>query len=185
MIFYKKISLFFNKKKLINCKLLAIDIDGVLTDGSLFYNSNGEVTKNFNVKDGLGIKLLQENGIHVVLISGGKSGASSSRANDLKIKYCLTNVKDKSVALKEIQSKLKISNKHTIFVGDDLNDSVVKKDVSLLIGPKDASNAFKRNADLILIKDGGKGAIRELTEYILIAKGKWNKYLTNGWFNLN
>jgi len=182
---FREIKWFFNTKKLRNLKLLALDIDGVLTDGSLFYDPKGTIIKNFNVKDGLGLKLLQSNQIQIALISGGKSGASDARARDLNIDYCLTGIKDKLSTLSTLQSNLNISTQNTIFVGDDLNDLALKERVSLLICPRDSSKGLIRKASLVLNSDGGKGAIRELAERILIAKGIWNQYLKNGWNNLN
>lgn len=181
----REIKWFLNRKKLRNLKLLAVDIDGVLTDGGLFYDSKGNINKIFNVKDGLGLKLLQSNNIQIALISGGKSGASNERAKDLNIKYCLTGIKNKGFALLELQAHLNIPIENTIFVGDDLNDLVLKKNVSLLICPKDSARGLIKQADLTLNNKGGKGAIRELAERILIAKGIWKKYLKSGWRDLN
>ena len=181
----REIKWFFYTKKLRNLKLLAIDIDGVLTDGSLFYDTNGLIIKKFNVKDGLGLKLLQSHQIQIALISGGRSGASDARAKDLNINYCLTGIKDKALALSNLQSNLNISAENTIFVGDDLNDLVLKEKVSLLICPRDSSKGLITKASLVLNSDGGRGAIRELAERILIAKGIWNQYLNNGWKDLN
>ena len=156
-----------NSRKIAQIKLLVFDIDGVLTNGELFINENGDITRVFNVRDGLGIKLLQENNITVAFMSGGEGECSLKRAKMLGISNCLINIKNKQIALRELQNKLNISPSHTAFVGDDINDLVVKKDVSLLIGTRDSSPQFSINADLLLKSCGGMGIAREISDRIL------------------
>ena len=157
-----------NSRKIAKIKLLVFDIDGVLTNGKLLINENGDITREFNVRDGLGIKLLQENNIIVAFISGGEGKSTMKRANMLGITNCLINIKNKQIALKELQDKLNILPSNTAFVGDDINDLVVKEDVSLLIGTKDSSPQFSINADLLLKSCGGMGIAREISDRILI-----------------
>ena len=173
------------KRDLSKVKLLVLDIDGVLTDGFLIFNHEGKIFKRFSVKDGLGIKILQENLIRIVFLSGGIGGASEERARQLNIDKCITNVKDKGKELKKIQKDLGFTKEETLYVGDDINDLVVKDYVNLLITPNDASNYIKRKAHLILNQNGGEGAIRELAEKILDAKGVLKKITQGGWKNLN
>ena len=139
-----------NSRKIAKIKLLVFDIDGVLTNGKLLINENGEITREFNVRDGIGIKLLQENNIIVAFMSGGEGQSTLERAKMLGINNCLINIKDKQIALRELQNKLNIFPYNTAFIGDDINDLVVKEDVSLLIGTKDSAPEFSINADLIL-----------------------------------
>ena len=174
-----------NKHKLRKIKFLFLDIDGVLTDGGLWYDANGNVIKCFDVQDGLGIKLLQENGVEVIFISGGQGGSSEIRAKILGIKICLVGVKNKSNALKNLQTKFKINKEDSAYVGDDLNDISVKPLVSLLLAPKSANKIFKNHTHLTLSKEGGKGAIRELSDRILEAKGYLQKYNCKGWVESN
>ena len=157
-----------NSRKIAKIKLLVFDIDGVLTNGKLLINENGDIAREFNVRDGLGIKLLQENNIIVAFISGGKGKSTIERAKMLGISNCLINIKNKQIALRQLQNKLNILPSNTAFVGDDINDLVVKEDVSLLIGAKDAASEFSINADLLLKSCGGMGIAREISDRILI-----------------
>ena len=156
-----------NSSKIAKIKLLVFDIDGVLTNGRLLINDNGDISREFNVRDGLGIKLLQENNIIVAFISGGEGQSTFKRAAMLGISNCLVNIKNKHIALKELQNKLNILPSNTAFVGDDINDVVVKEDVSLLIGTKDCAPQFSISADLLLKSCGGMGVAREISDRIL------------------
>ena len=168
-------------KKLRHAKLLILDVDGVLTGGELFIGSDGEILKKFNVKDGLGIKLLQGVGIEIVFMSGGCGGSTEKRAKQLGIKSCLVDVNDKHRELKNLQQKKKVSKSNTIYVGDDINDLVVKPLVNLLFAPSNASKSLLKKVDMELSHSGGEGAIRELAEKILISKGIWSDISENGW----
>ena len=175
---------FLNLNRLRSINLVVCDVDGVLTDGGLLIGPNGEYFKKFNVKDGLGIKLLQRNNIEVVFMSGGESKSTESRANQLGINYCLTNVKDKKIALKKLQKKLNIPINQTLFIGDDINDLVVKPYVKILACTKDANKIMKKYSNLHLKNIGGKGALRELTEIILKSKGLFRD-LEKGFTQIN
>ncbi len=168
-------------KKLKQTKLLILDVDGVLTDGGLFINSNGEIIKKFDVKDGLGIKLLQEIGIEIVFMSGGIGGSTDARAKQLGIKSCLVGVKDKYKALRILQQQKRVTKSNTIYVGDDINDLAIKPLVNLLFAPSNASKSLLRKVDMKLSHSGGSGAVRELAEKILISKGIWDGISKNGW----
>lgn len=184
-MFINRLKWNFNKKKLKDIKLVVLDVDGVLTSGKINYSSKGEQSKEFDVKDGLGIKMLQRFGIEVCLISGGDAGASQFRAEKLNINNYFFNVKDKLFILNSIQKKLKISKKETLFLGDDINDQVVKSNVNLLVSTKDGSLSFRRKSDLILNSKGGFGAVRELAEKILSGKNLLENLVTNGWRDIN
>jgi len=149
-------------------KLLVLDVDGVMTDGGIYFGSNNIILRKFNVQDGVGIDLLHNYGIHVAIISGGIKAGVVERASKLKIKFCYTGIKNKHKPLLKIQKKLKINSSNTVFLGDDINDLDVKPYVSHLISVKNGNIFFKRNADLILKNRGGEGAIREMAEKILI-----------------
>lgn len=178
-----KWQLIFNKLKKI--KILILDVDGVLTDGSIFINSAGEVTKRFDVKDGMGIKLLQEIEIEIIFLSGGVAGATQQRAAQLGVKSCFTEIKDKYKAIKKIQEKRNIKIDETAYVGDDINDIVVRKIVGILITPSNASRFLKKKADLILLSPGGSGAIREIAEKFLSIRGLLTKFSESGWKGKN
>ena len=172
-------------KRLRQIKLLVLDVDGVLTDGGLWFDANGQLTKRFDVRDGLGIRLLQQAGVEIAFLSGGQGGATEVRAHQLGIEHCLVGIKDKPEALLQLQQKLGIDSSETAFVGDDLNDLAVRPVVGLLIAPADACAPVRLGAHAVLRKRGGHGAIRELAETILQARGRWQNLKRNGWRDRN
>lgn len=175
----------FKKKQLSKISLLVLDVDGVLTDGSLIVDTDGKVSKKFNVKDGLGIKLLQKEKILVAFLSGGQAGSTSERAKHLGIEHCLCQIKDKEKAIIDLIKKLKLHRDQVAYLGDDLNDIVVKEKVSILISTKDSANGFKEKADLILKRKGGEGAVREIAEILLNSRNKLEFYKSNGLIEKN
>lgn len=166
-------------------RLLCLDVDGVLTDGGLWTTEAGEVIKRFDVRDGLGIRLLQQAGIEVAWLSGGKSGATEQRASYLGIRHVLTGVKDKPAALLALQQSLGLPRDGMAFVGDDLNDLAVRPAVGLLIATADAVRPLRRRADWVLDRNGGDGAVRRLCEAILRARGEWRELADLGWRDRN
>ena len=181
---FKRINIFLKKNKLKQINLVISDVDGVLTDGGLFLNENEGIIRKFNVKDGLGIKLLQEVGIKVAFLSGGSGKSIINRAKNLKVNLCLTEIKNKKSAVKDLQNLLNIKKNNTLFIGDDINDIVVKNDVGLLVCPNDAVDLIKLKSDILLISNGGQGVLREVANLILDAKMILNKY-SNGWEQKN
>ena len=176
---------FLISKKLSSIKLLVLDVDGVLTDGQVYIDSNGNETKRFNVKDGLGIKLLQEAGIKVALISGGKSDSTIHRAKKLNIKHFYFEVENKKKVLEDLKNILGLQNFEVLYIGDDLNDLAVKAQVGLFAVPRDAIKAVKDNSNLILSKEGGDGAVREISELILKNNISYKKSIKDGWTGKN
>ena len=172
-------------KQLRRIKLLVLDVDGVLTDGGLWFDANGQLIKRFDVRDGLGIRLLQQAGIEIAFLSGGHGGATEVRARQLGIQQCLVGIKDKPEALLRLQQKLGIDMAETAFVGDDLNDLAVRPVVGLLIAPADACAPVRQGAHAVLRNKGGHGAIRELAERILQTSGRWQKLKRDGWRDRN
>ena len=158
---------FFNRTKIEKIKLVVFDVDGVLTKGYLLVNSDGEISREFNVRDGIGIKKLQNINIIIAFISGGEGKSTLLRAKSLGVNHCLTNIMNKREALIELQKELDIAPLNTVFIGDDMNDIDVKESVSLLIGPRDASFEFASYADLLLKSNGGMGVAREISQRIL------------------
>ena len=157
-----------------NIKLLIMDIDGVLTDGSLFFDNNGEEYKAFSARDGLGMKMLYEGGLKAALITGRKSSLVVHRANNLKIPLDLVyqGYHDKRPALDDILKKTGLSQEQVAYIGDDLIDVPIIRKVGLGIAVGDAHDFVKKHADYITIKNGGHGAAREIIELILDAQGK-------------
>lgn len=166
-------------------RLVVLDVDGVLTDGGLWYGPNGELFKRFDVRDGLGIRLLQQAGLEVALLSGGMGGATEARARHLGIRHCLVGVKDKPAALARLLEQLDLEPASTAFVGDDFNDLAVRPCVGLLLAPADAAPPLRRQADAVLERNGGDGAVRELVERILGRRPHWRQLCAEGWRDLN
>ena len=166
-------------------KLLVLDVDGVLTDGGLWFAPAGQLQKRFDVRDGLGIRLLQKAGLSLAFISGGEGGATEVRARQLGIAHCLVGIKDKPAALAQLQQQLGASTATTAFLGDDLNDLAVRHQVRLLLAPVDSARPLRRQADAVLHRRGGHGAVRELAERILQARGEWQTLSSQGWRDHN
>lgn len=169
-----------NKAK--NIRLLLLDVDGVLTDGRLYYGNNGEELKAFNIQDGLGIKLLQRNGIQVGIITGRSSELLARRASELGIELVIQGREDKLTALNEIledmQQAIKDDNQTSYkmeqiaFLGDDLPDLAVIRRVGLGVAVANATSFVVENAHWQTSTKGGDGAVRELAEMLLQAQGK-------------
>jgi 3-deoxy-D-manno-octulosonate 8-phosphate phosphatase (KDO 8-P phosphatase) len=166
-------------------ELLVMDVDGVLTDGGLWLDPQGQLQKRFDVRDGLGLRLLQEAGLQLAFLSGGRGGATEARAAQLDIQHCLVGIKDKPPALEHLQQQLGVSKERTAFLGDDLNDLALRDSVGVLIAPSDACRPLRRQADAVLHRPGGHGAVRELAERILQARGEWGSLRKHGWRDRN
>ncbi|MBW2105901.1 MAG: HAD-IIIA family hydrolase [Deltaproteobacteria bacterium] len=168
--------------KLKRIKLLLLDVDGVLTNGSIIYNDNGAETKIFNVKDGLGIRLLMKAGIKVGIVTGRTSKALYHRCTNLGISLIFDGVHEKSSALNIISEKTGLLAEEIAFVGDDLLDLPLLKKVGFSIAVADAHETVLDNVDMVTSKKGGDGAVREVCDAILKAQGFWKKILEiSGW----
>jgi len=165
--------------KLKRTKLLLLDVDGVLTDGSIIYNDNGTETKIFNVKDGLGIRLLMEAGIKVAIVTGRTSKALYHRCTNLGISLVFDGIHEKTSVLELILKKTGLLSEEIAFVGDDLIDLPLLRRVGLSIAVADAHETVIEHADMITSAKGGAGTVREICEAILKAQGLWNKILEN------
>lgn len=153
-------------------KLVALDVDGVMTDGTLFYRAMSEPeTKPFNIKDGLGIKLLLDNGIEVAIITGRSSEAVTRRMEELAVKIVLQGREDKREALLEILEPRSIPLAQVAYMGDDLPDLDPLRMVGLATCPSDAVSAVCDVADWKAPCPGGRGAVRALSDFILGAQG--------------
>ena len=154
-------------------RLLVLDVDGVLTDGSILINDRGQEVKAFHVKDGHGLRLLMDEGIHVALISGRHSGAVRHRAEDLGIQGIHLGIKDKERLLQGILKEKGLQAEQVCCVGDDLPDLVMFQHAGLRIAVADAAPEVKEAAHWVTLKKGGQGAVREVCELILKAQGRW------------
>jgi len=161
---------FLNKNALSSINLFVFDVDGVLTEGGLWIQENGEILRRYDARDGMGIKLLKDQGLKIAFLSGGTGKSISNRAEQLDIDYCIQGAKDKSVALTEIFNELNCTSDETAFVGDDLYDLAVRKRVKLFFSPVDAPHYVRNEADAVLQSLGGRGAVRELAERVLQAR---------------
>ena len=160
-------------------KLLLLDVDGVLTDGRLYYGNSGEEMKAFNIQDGLGIKLLQQGGVQVGIITGRVSALLQRRADELGIDPVIQGREDKLTALNELLQTMDISMDEIAFMGDDLPDLAVIRRVGLGITPANGSTTNASRALWQTAKGGGHGAVREVAETILEAQGKLQTILAN------
>ena len=160
-------------------KLVLLDVDGTLTDGGIYRGNNREELKRFNVKDGYAIVNAQKLGIEFGIITGRKSELVEIRAKELKIKYLYQGISEKTVILEEIIKKDSLSKEEIAYMGDDLNDLLIMKQVGLSGTPKDAVDEVIQVADFVSKKNGGSGAVREFIEYILKKDGKWEVFLKN------
>jgi 3-deoxy-D-manno-octulosonate 8-phosphate phosphatase (KDO 8-P phosphatase) len=155
-------------------KLLLLDVDGVLTDGGIVYDSQGSETKAFDVRDGLGIKLLVQSGIAVGIVTGRRSAALSHRCRDLGIDMVFDAVADKASVLQEALERTGVRVHEVAFVGDDLPDLPLMRRVGVAIAVADAHEMVRAVALLITRAPGGRGAVREVCEQILKSQGLWD-----------
>lgn len=157
---------FYQKIKKI--KLIIFDVDGVLTDGKLYYGNNGEELKVFCVYDGHGIVELKKHGIKTAIISGRKSKALTLRAKDLKIDYFYSGVgSDKTIAFSELLQKSKIHPRQILMMGDDVPDLAVMKQCYLSVAPPTAVKEVLEFVDFTTTAQAGNGAVRELCELFI------------------
>ena len=160
-----------------NIKLLILDVDGVLTDGKLFFDEQGKEYKAFNARDGLGIKLLQKVGIRVAVISGRSSKPVALRMEMLGIDLVYLGQSDKGHAFREIIAKAGCTPEQAAHVGDDLIDLPVLNQVGLAIAVQDANEQILPYVDWQTRLPGGHGAVREVCDYILQVQGKMPELL--------
>lgn len=153
-------------------KLVITDIDGVLTDGGMYYTANGDIMKRFHVRDGMGVTLLRKNNISTIIITKEQTPMVKQWAKRMKIKRLFDGVKQKEKILQRICTQFKVKQDEIAFIGDDINDVELLKMVGFSAVPKDAISIAKNNSNYICKKKGGEGALREVAEIILSAKAK-------------
>ena len=152
-------------------RLLVLDVDGVLTDGRLYYGPQGEAMKVFDVRDGHGIKMLMKNGVDVALLSARSSDIVSARARELGVVRVLQGRSDKASALAALLTDAEIISDECGYIGDDLPDLPAMRAAGFAATVADACDAAKSAAHWTAPQDGGRGAVRALAEFILRAKG--------------
>jgi N-acylneuraminate cytidylyltransferase len=161
------------KKILEKCskiKILISDVDGVLTDGGMYYSENGEELKKFNTRDGMAIELLQKIKIPVIIMTKENSKIVLQRAKKIKIKKSYIGINKKEDKLSEICKKFKVKLENIAYIGDDINDLEIMKKVGFSASPNNAIEQIKRKSHYICKLNGGEGVLREVAELILSTK---------------
>ena len=160
-------------------KAVILDVDGVLTDGSVVIDSDGREIKRFHVRDGGAIRWLAKAGIHVAWLSGRQSGATAARAAALGVERVIqgTGHGDKLAAYGQLTQTLGVGDHEVCYMGDDLHDLAVMQRVGFAAAPADAVDEIKDVAHLVTRAPGGRGAVRELTEHLLKAQNRWDELL--------
>lgn len=161
--------------KLADIQLLVLDVDGVLTDGTLIINGDGSESKLFSALDGHGLLMWQRAGLKAAFLSGRVSQPTRYRAEQLQITYCLQDCHDKLTALKKLLEQAGLSAHQVAYVGDDLPDLPLIRYVGFGVAVANAVDEVKDAADYVTTNRGGSGAVREVIEYILKDTGRWHE----------
>ena len=164
-------------EKLKPIRLIAFDVDGILTDGGLYLSDSGEEFKRFNSLDGHGLKMLKASGVELALITGRTSRCVEMRAKNLNITHVYQGVEKKWAAMQDLLGKLQLAPAQAAFMGDDVVDLPAMTRVGLAITVPQASPAVKDRAHYTTKREGGHGAVREVCELIMSAQGTLNAQL--------
>ena len=156
-------------------KMLITDVDGVLTDGTVIINSDGSESKAFSLLDGHGIKMWQRAGYETAIISGRASGATTVRAEQLKIKHVHQGATKKLPAFEAILEEVGLSAEEVVYIGDDLLDLPLVRRAGFGVAVANAVDELKDHADYVTNRKGGTGAVREVIEIVLKSVGKWEE----------
>lgn len=154
-------------------RLLVMDVDGVLTDGSIQVHADGSESKRFSVLDGHGVRMWHRAGLDTAIISGRAAAATVRRAEQMEVRYVLQDCHRKLPAFKELIEQLGLSSGQVAYIGDDLLDLPVMCEAGFAAAVANAVEAVKQQADYVTSSKGGEGAVREVIEYILKAAGRW------------
>jgi len=165
------------KERIKNIKVLALDVDGVMTDGRIIFDSDGKETKNFDVKDGFAIVMFKRAGFKTAIITARASEVVTQRVQDLGIDKAYQDAFPKINAYKDILREFKVKDSEVCFMGDDLPDLGVLKRAGFAVSVADAVPEVKKAAHYITKSKGGEGAVREVIELILKTQGKWKETL--------
>lgn len=164
-------------EKIKQLKLLILDVDGVLTDGRLFFDQQGNEYKCFHARDGHGLKLLKQTGVEIAVISGRSSATVALRMKNLGIEHVYQGHENKRMAFQEILQNLQLRPNQVAHVGDDLLDLPIMTQVGFAIAVQDANFAVKQYADWCTQTLGGQGAVREVCDLIMQVQGSFDKVL--------
>jgi 3-deoxy-D-manno-octulosonate 8-phosphate phosphatase (KDO 8-P phosphatase) len=152
-------------------RLIAFDVDGVMTDGGLYLSDSGEEFKRFNALDGHGLKMLHASGVEVAIITGRTSRCVAARAQNLGIQHVFQGVENKLDAMVGLLDKLKLSRDAAAYMGDDVVDLMVMRHVGLSISVPDSPQMVREHSDYVTQCRGGHGAVREACELLMAAQG--------------
>jgi 3-deoxy-D-manno-octulosonate 8-phosphate phosphatase (KDO 8-P phosphatase) len=158
-------------------KLLLLDVDGILTDGSIIYTDEGKEIKTFNVRDGFGINILRKAGVETGLITARSSEALIRRSRDLHLKYVYQGVREKVKMCERVKKELNLQAREIAYMGDDWLDLALLSKVGFSATASDGAPEVKKIVDYVSTCSGGKGAVREVCELIIDAKGKYESLL--------
>ena len=167
------------KAKASKIKALVVDVDGVLTDASLTFDEDGKEYKTFNAKDGQGIVMLNKTGFITAIITARLNGTVRHRFNNLGMTKLYEGCKNKIAALRELMAEYNLKEEEIAYMGDDLPDICVLKVVGLPCCPNDAVEEVRQQAKFISSKNGGKGAVRELCDFILKSTEKYEEIVSS------
>ncbi|MCD4780510.1 MAG: HAD-IIIA family hydrolase [Candidatus Omnitrophica bacterium] len=165
------------KKKLKKIKVLALDVDGVLTNGKINVDERGKEIKVFDVHDGFGLAMIRRAGFKTAIISARSAGAVTARARDLKIDQVFQGAYPKTAAFEQLLRVLKVSEDQVCFMGDDIPDLIIFRRVGVAVAVKNANAEVKKHVDYVTKRNGGDGAVREIVELILKTQNKWKELL--------
>lgn len=165
-------------KKCKKIKIVLTDVDGVLTDGGMYYSSKGDVMKKFHVRDGMGVTLLRKNKISTIIVTKEKNPIIRQWAKKMKIKKVYEGILQKEVIINEIYKTFNITPQELAYIGDDVNDIGLIKKVGFSAAPKDGIGQIKKIVDYICKSKGGEGVLREIADIILLTKfpSRYNLY---------
>ncbi len=164
-------------ERLKKIKLIIMDVDGVLTDGSIYLDEQGHELKRFNVKDGSGIKFAHRSGLKTALISGRSSPVVDRRAIELGISEVIQLAKQKLPPYEALLKKYNLKDEEAAYIGDDVLDLGILRRVGFAVSVADAHEEVKKTAHYVTAAPGGQGAVREMIEMILTAQDKWDKIM--------
>jgi 3-deoxy-D-manno-octulosonate 8-phosphate phosphatase (KDO 8-P phosphatase) len=154
-------------------RLALFDVDGVMTDGTLFISASGESYKPFNILDGLGLKLLQSSGVATGILTGRASAAVEARAAELTIDHCIMGADNKLQAYTDLRMRLGLEDAEVCYMGDDLPDLPVLRRCGLALSPPGAVAQIREQVHFVTRTGAGQGAVREACELIMQAQGTW------------
>jgi YrbI family 3-deoxy-D-manno-octulosonate 8-phosphate phosphatase len=159
-------------KKFKDIKIVLTDVDGVLTDGGMYYSSKGDTMKKFHVRDGMAVNMLKKHNIPTIIVTKEKNRIITQWAKKMNVKKIFDGVLDKEKILKKVCKEFDVKTSNIVYIGDDVNDMVLLKNVGISVSPADAWKNTKQIVDYVSEKHGGKGVLREISDLILASNNK-------------